>query len=53
VIVAHEATRSWIHERGEQDFESETRRFPRLFQALESVPGLTYPNVAFSGLPAR
>jgi glyoxylase-like metal-dependent hydrolase (beta-lactamase superfamily II) len=48
-IVAHDATRDWIHERGEDDFESETRRFPRLFHAVESVPGLTYPNVSFSG----
>src|SRR5215204_3294575 len=30
-VVAHEGTRRWILERGEADFQSETRRFPRLF----------------------
>jgi glyoxylase-like metal-dependent hydrolase (beta-lactamase superfamily II) len=49
-VVAHEGTRRWILERGEADFESETRRFPRLFRDVESIPGLTYPNVAFADL---
>jgi len=47
-VVTHEGTRRWILERGEADFESETRRFPRLFTDVESIPGLTYPNVAFA-----
>jgi glyoxylase-like metal-dependent hydrolase (beta-lactamase superfamily II) len=47
-IVAHETTRRWILERGEQDFESETRRFPRLFRDVESIPGLTHPTVSFT-----
>jgi glyoxylase-like metal-dependent hydrolase (beta-lactamase superfamily II) len=47
-VIAHEGTRRWIAERGEADFESETRRFPRLFRDVESIPGLTYPNVAFA-----
>jgi len=47
-VIAHEGTRQWILERGEQDFESETRRFPRLFRDVESIPGLTHPNVAFA-----
>jgi glyoxylase-like metal-dependent hydrolase (beta-lactamase superfamily II) len=47
-VIAHEGTRRWILERGEADFESETRRFPRLFTDVESIPGLTYPNVAFA-----
>lgn len=47
-VIAHHGTRRWIAERGEQDFESETRRFPRLFRDVESIPGLTYPNVAFA-----
>jgi glyoxylase-like metal-dependent hydrolase (beta-lactamase superfamily II) len=47
-IVAHETTRRWVLERGEQDFESETRRFPRLFRDVESIPGLTHPNVTFT-----
>ena len=46
-VIAHEGTRRWIRERGEADFESETRRFPRLFRDVESIPGLTYPNVGF------
>jgi glyoxylase-like metal-dependent hydrolase (beta-lactamase superfamily II) len=47
-VIAHEGTRRWIIERGEADFESETRRFPRLFQDVDSIPGLTYPDVAFA-----
>ena len=47
-VVAHEATGRWIDERGEHDFESETRRFPRLFRDVESIPGLTRPTEVFS-----
>jgi glyoxylase-like metal-dependent hydrolase (beta-lactamase superfamily II) len=47
-VVAHETTRRWILERGAQDFESEARRFPRLFRDIDSIPGLTYPNVAYA-----
>ena len=47
-VIAHEGTKRWILERGEEDFESETRRFPRLFRDVESIPGLTHPNVAFA-----
>ena len=47
-VIAHETTRRWILERGAQDFESETRRFPRLFRDVESIPGLTHPNVGFA-----
>jgi glyoxylase-like metal-dependent hydrolase (beta-lactamase superfamily II) len=47
-VIAHERTRAWIHERGEQDFESEARRFPRLFRDIDSIPGLTHPNVTFT-----
>ena len=32
-IVASETCRAMIHERGEEDWESEYRRFPRLFQS--------------------
>lgn len=48
VIVAHEGTRRLIDERGEADFESEARRFPRLFRDVASVPGLTHPTVTFA-----
>jgi glyoxylase-like metal-dependent hydrolase (beta-lactamase superfamily II) len=47
-VIAHEGTRRWISDRGEADFESESRRFPRLFKDVDSIPGLTYPNVAFA-----
>jgi glyoxylase-like metal-dependent hydrolase (beta-lactamase superfamily II) len=44
-IIAHRGTRDLIVERGQQDFESEARRFPRLFQDIQSVPGLTHPDI--------
>ncbi|MGK9168666.1 MBL fold metallo-hydrolase [Inquilinus limosus] len=46
-IVASETCRAMIHERGQEDWESEFGRFPRLFQAAESIPGLTWPTVTF------
>ncbi len=46
-IIASGATRELIEERGQQDFESEVGRFPRLFRAVESVPGLTWPTMTF------
>jgi glyoxylase-like metal-dependent hydrolase (beta-lactamase superfamily II) len=46
-IVAHKNTRRLVLERGQQDWESETGRFPRLFRSAESIPGLTYPNITF------
>ncbi len=49
-IIASEDTLSLIKERGEQDKASEMGRFPRLFQAVESVPpGMTWPTITFSG----
>ena len=48
-IIASDKTRDLIDERGEADFHSEVGRFPRLFRAVESVPGLTRPNRVFSG----
>ncbi|MEO8281484.1 MAG: MBL fold metallo-hydrolase, partial [Ideonella sp.] len=39
-----------IVERGEQDKASEIGRFPRLFNAVESVPpGMTWPTITFTG----
>ncbi|MGK9230144.1 MBL fold metallo-hydrolase [Inquilinus limosus] len=46
-IVASETCRAMIHERGQEDWDSEFGRFPRLFQAAESIPGLTWPTVTF------
>lgn len=48
VIVASEGTRRLIAERGQQDWESEARRMPRLFRGPEGIPGLTWPTVTFS-----
>jgi glyoxylase-like metal-dependent hydrolase (beta-lactamase superfamily II) len=47
-VVAHEATRALIAERGRQDWESELGRMPRLFKDPASVPGLTWPDVTFA-----
>src|SRR6201989_1849154 len=46
IIVSHD-TRDLIVERGAADMKSEIERFPRLFQAVESVPGLTWPTLVF------
>ncbi len=47
-ILASEATRKLIIERGEQDKASEIGRFPRLFRGVESVPpGMTWPTLTF------
>ncbi len=48
-IVAHEATRQLITERGAEDMASEIGRFPRLFRGKESIPGLTWPTLTFAG----
>ena len=48
VIVAHDATRALVAERGEQDWASEFARMPRLAEAADSVPGLTWPTLTFS-----
>src|SRR5262245_16526767 len=47
-IVASDATRALIVERGKQDMDSEIGRFPRLFRAVESIPGLTWPTITFA-----
>jgi glyoxylase-like metal-dependent hydrolase (beta-lactamase superfamily II) len=48
-IVASDTCRAMIHERGQEDWDSEFGRFPRLFQAAETIPGLTWPTLTFSG----
>jgi len=48
-IIASRDTYDLIVERGEQDMKSEIERFPRLFNAVESVPGLTWPTLTFKG----
>ncbi|TWG85981.1 glyoxylase-like metal-dependent hydrolase (beta-lactamase superfamily II) [Cupriavidus gilardii J11] len=46
-IIASRGTYEMIVERGEADMKSEIERFPRLFAGVETVPGLTWPNVVF------
>lgn len=46
-IIASDKTYNLIVERGEADFKSEVERFPRLFEAVETVPGLTWPTMVF------
>ena len=46
-VIASRGTLELIRERGEADMKSEIERFPRLFQAVESVPGLTWPDITF------
>jgi glyoxylase-like metal-dependent hydrolase (beta-lactamase superfamily II) len=46
-IFASDATRALILERGQEDWDSEYGRFPRLFQAAETIPGLTWPTMTF------
>jgi glyoxylase-like metal-dependent hydrolase (beta-lactamase superfamily II) len=46
-IIASRGTFDLIRERGAQDMQSEIERFPRLFDAVETVPGLTWPSVVF------
>ncbi len=48
-IIASKGTLELIRERGEADMKSEIERFPRLFQAVESIPGLTWPTMVFEG----
>ena len=46
-IIASQGTYEMIVERGEQDWKSEYERFPRLFDAYDSIPGLTWPTLVF------
>ncbi len=46
-IIASRPTYELIVERGQEDWQSEYERFPRLFQNADSVPGLTWPTMVF------
>src|SRR6201996_2298427 len=48
-IVASQETYRLVAERGQQDWDSEFGRFPRLFQDAQSIPGLTWPTLTFEG----
>ena len=43
-----DAARAMVVERGQEDWDSEFQRFPRLFEGHESIPGLTYPTTTFN-----
>ncbi|MGI4741327.1 MAG: MBL fold metallo-hydrolase [Janthinobacterium lividum] len=46
--IMSEASYDMVVERGQQDYESEVGRFPRLFEAVDTVPGLTWPSITFT-----
>ncbi len=47
-VVMGEKCRAMVAERGQEDWDSEFQRFPRLFEGHESIPGLTWPTTTFS-----
>ena len=48
-VIMSDKARSMVAERGQEDWDSEFDRFPRLFQGHESIPGLTWPTTTFTG----
>lgn len=48
-VIMSEVARSMVAERGQEDWDSEFQRMPRLFEGHESIPGLTWPTTTFSG----
>jgi len=48
-IVMSEPARAMVAERGQEDWDSEFARFPRLFQGHQEIPGLTWPTTTFHG----
>ncbi|WP_317056099.1 MBL fold metallo-hydrolase [Roseovarius rhodophyticola] len=47
-VIMSDAARAMVAERGQEDWDSEFQRFPRLFEGHESIPGLTWPTTTFS-----
>ena len=47
-VIMSDAARAMVAERGQEDWDSEFGRFPRLFQGHEEIPGLTWPTTTFS-----
>lgn len=47
-IIMSDMARAMVVERGQEDWDSEFGRFPRLFEGHESIPGLTWPTTTFS-----
>ncbi len=48
-VIMSEAARAMVVERGQEDWDSEFARFPRLFLGHEEIPGLTWPTTTVSG----
>ncbi|MBD3677589.1 MAG: MBL fold metallo-hydrolase [Rhodobacteraceae bacterium] len=48
-VLMSEKARAMVVERGQEDWDSEFARFPRLFQGHEEIPGLTWPTTTFHG----
>jgi glyoxylase-like metal-dependent hydrolase (beta-lactamase superfamily II) len=46
-VIASQTCRAMIAERGKEDWDSEFGRFPRLFRAADTIPGLTWPTLTF------
>jgi len=47
-VIMSDTARAMVAERGQEDWDSEFQRFPRLFEGHESIPGLTWPSNTFS-----
>ena len=47
-VIMSDTARAMVVERGQEDWDSEFGRFPRLFQGHEEIPGLTWPTTTFS-----
>ena len=47
-IIMSDRAGAMVEERGQEDWDSEFQRFPRLFQGHESIPGLTRPTLTFN-----
>ena len=48
-IIMSDMARAMVVERGQEDWDSEFQRFPRLFEGHESIQGLTWPTTTFDG----
>jgi len=48
-VIMSEMARNMVVERGQEDWDSEFQRFPRLFEGFEDIPGLTWPTTTFNG----
>ncbi|MEQ9695358.1 MBL fold metallo-hydrolase [Shimia sp. SDUM112013] len=47
-VIMSNAAYNMVLERGQEDWDSEFQRFPRLFEGHESIPGLTFPTTTFT-----